>query len=81
MERYDGSDTAHDTAGDEERIWLSVVEMIGFLSAIEQNMINDPCLMDLAPEILAVRAELIERRELAIRIAAEIEAENCSMPH
>jgi len=76
MEKY--QDRRYDTQSgkDNERTSLSVVDMIGLLTAIEQNLADDRCLMDLAPEISAVRDELVERRKIAIQIAAEIDAEN-----
>ena len=81
MEKLDGIRRGIDTTGEDERIWLNVAEMIGLLSAIEQNMIDDQCLMDLLPEITAVRDELLERRKIAVQVAAEIDAANCSLPN
>ena len=78
MERYDGIGLVAESASDDECIALSVAEMIELLMAIEQNLAGDVCLMDLAPEIMALRDELAERRELAIQVAAEIDAENCA---
>ena len=60
---------------------LSVAEMIGHLRAIEEDMLDDPCLVDLAAQAADLRTELEERRELALQVAAEIEAENCRMPN
>lgn len=81
MEKHDGLRLVEEAASEDECIALSVAEMIGLLSAIEQNLAGDPCLMDLAPEVTALRDELAERRELAIQLAAEIDAENCIMPN
>ena len=55
---------------------LSVGEMITYIRAVEVSMADDPCLMDLLPELSSVRAELEERREMALEIANEIDAQN-----
>lgn len=81
MERYDGIRLVEEAESDDGCVALSVAEMIGLLTAIEQNLAGDFCLMDLAPEVIALRDELAERRELAIQVAAEIDAENCTMPN
>lgn len=79
MERIDDIRLAGKTASDDDCIALSVAEIIGLLSAIEHNLAGDPCLMDLAPEVIALRDEFAQRRALAIQVAAEIDAENCAM--
>lgn len=81
MEKYDGICHVGETAGDDENIVLNVADMIGLLTVIQENLADDPCLMDLAPEALALRDELADRRALAIQVAAEIDAENCAFPN
>ncbi len=66
---------------DDEPDQLNVVEMIVVLRAIEHNLSDDPCLMDLVPDVIGLRAELEKRRELASQVADEIDAANCIAPH
>ena len=70
-----------DKQGDDEGRRINVADMIGHLRSIERSIADDPCLMDLAPDIIAMRIELEERRKLAEQIAAEIDAKNCTMPN
>ena len=70
-----------DHFSNEETETLSVAEMIGHLRALENNMMDDPCLTDLVAEVVILRIELEERRELAIQVAAEIDAKNCLKPN
>mgnify|MGYP001551250420 CR=1 FL=1 len=81
MEKYDGMCHVGETAGDDENIVLNVADMIGLLTVIQENLADDPCLMDLAPDISALREEVSERRDLAIQVAAEIDAEKCVLPN
>ncbi len=60
---------------------LNVAEMIGFLRAVEDSMIGDPCLVDLAAQVADLRLEIERRRTLAMQVADEIEAEKCQTPN
>ena len=81
MEKHDGLRLVEEAASEDECIALSVAEMIGLLTWIERNLADDDCLMDMAPDVSTLRAELAERRQLAIQVAAEIDAEKCILPN
>ena len=66
---------------DDDYCELNVVQMIDYLRAIESAVVDDPCLEDMASHLAVLRSELEYRRQLAIEVAAEIDAQHSVVEH
>ena len=69
------------TDHDEDYCELNVLQMIDYLRAIESAMVDDPCLEDMASHVAVLRSELEQRRQLAMEVAAEVDAEQSVATH